>query len=77
VLRENPSHDVRFFHPGEPHIEPLVSVREPFVIDAELMKDRGLEVADMHRVFDDVVGKIVGIAVYDTALDAGPPRATP
>ena len=39
------------------------------MIDAELVEDGGVEVADTDFVFDDVVGIFVGFAVSDAAFD--------
>ena len=38
-------------------------VGEPLVVEAQQVQDRGVEIVDMDRVFDDVVGEIVGLAV--------------
>ena len=40
---------------GQPLVEALVAVRESFVIEAQQVQHRGVEIADVHRVFDDVV----------------------
>ena len=47
------------------------------MVDAELLEQRGLQVAHMHRVFHDVVRELVGLAVDRAALDAaaGEPEA--
>src|SRR5919108_6384854 len=44
-------------------IQSLIAHREPAVVEAQQMQDRGMEVADVHGVLDDVVGEIVGLAV--------------
>jgi hypothetical protein len=38
------------------------------VIEAEQVQDRGVEVVDVDRVFDDVVAEIVGLAVDRASL---------
>jgi hypothetical protein len=43
------------FHPGQLLFQPQVVVAEPFVIVAEQVQDRRVEVTHMDRVFDDVV----------------------
>jgi len=48
---------------GELEVEAEVAVGEPLVVEAEQVQHGGVEVADVHRVFDDVVGEIVGLAV--------------
>ena len=40
------------------------------MVDAELVENGGIEVADADFVFDDVVGVFVGFAVGDAAFDA-------
>src|SRR5207245_4517513 len=40
------------------------------MIDAQAMKDCGVHVMDVHRVLDDVIAEIVGLAVDDARLDA-------
>ena len=56
-------HDARLLDSGELLIEALVLVREAFVVDAERVQQRGLQIAHVHRVVDDVVGEFVGLAV--------------
>ena len=43
---------------------------ELFVVDAELMQDRRVEVVDVNWIADDVVAEVVGLAVGDPRLDA-------
>ena len=40
------------------------------MIDSEQVEDRGVKVPDMDGIFDDVVGKIVGLAVDGACVDA-------
>jgi hypothetical protein len=40
------------------------------MIDSQLVQNRGIEVANVNRVFGDVVSKIVGGAVVVTRFDA-------
>src|SRR5688572_15111872 len=47
---------------GEPLVQSLEFERELVVIEAEEMKDGGMKVADMYRIFHDVVGKVIGFA---------------
>ena len=51
-------------------IAAVVTKREPFVIDAEEMQDRGMHVVSFHR-FVSMPGEFVALAVGDAALDAG------
>ena len=39
------------------------------MIDAELMENGGVKVADMHRVFNDVVTEVIGFAIDCAAFD--------
>lgn len=47
------------FHPGQAHVGTLKFDRESLVIDAQLMQNRGAEVANVNRIANDVVTKIV------------------
>lgn len=51
-------------------VEAHEGVGESVVVDAQLVKDGGIEVADRNLVFDDVVGVIIGFSVSDTAFDS-------
>ena len=55
---------------GQLGLKALEVVGEPLVVDAEQVQERGLEVSDVHRVFNNVVGELVGFAMDDAALDA-------
>ena len=48
----------------------MILVREAFVVVAEEVEDRGVEVVDRKRVLDDVVTEFVGLAVDLAALGA-------
>src|SRR5207248_7083029 len=60
----------RLLHAGELYIEPLKFIGEPVVIDAELVEDGRLEVANVDAVRDNVVGEIISLAVHDPRFDA-------
>lgn len=47
-------------HSSQFLIETLKLEGQPVVIEAELVQHRRVEVADMDRIFDDVVGEVVG-----------------
>ena len=49
---------------GQAEVAALEAVGQPCVIDAQEMQDRGVEVVDLDRVLDDVVGEVVGLAVH-------------
>src|SRR5690349_6230063 len=64
----------------QPEIPALEFVSELGVLDSEAMQDGGLQVVDVHRIFENVVAIIVGFADGQAALDstAGHPnRKTP
>lgn len=55
---------------GEFLVEAEEGEGEAVVVDAELVEDGGVEVADGDFVFDDIVGVVVGFAVGHAAFDA-------
>ena len=52
---------------GQPLITSLEPVDEPFVINSQAVHHRGLQVVHVDGVLDDVVTKVVGCSVSDTA----------
>src|SRR6478735_757272 len=71
VLSEDSAYYMRFFHASEFGIEAAEGVGELFVVDAEDVEHRGVEVAEVDRVFGDVVAEVVGAAEFDAGFDAG------
>lgn len=61
---------------GQAKIAALEAVRQSFVVDAQAMQNGGIEIVDVHGIFDDVVAEIVGFAVNDTRFNtaAGHPN---
>ena len=55
ALNQDLSHDARWQDTREPGVQATVLVGKSLVVDAEQVQDRRLEVADVDRVFDDVV----------------------
>jgi hypothetical protein len=53
---------VGFFDAGEFCVEAAEEIREALVVDAEDVEHRGVEVAEVDRVFGDVVAEVVGTA---------------
>ena len=47
---------------GQPHAEAFVGDRKAAVVEAEQVQDRGVQVVDVDRVFDDVPADLVGLA---------------
>ncbi len=60
----------RAFHAGEALVEAQVAVGEAFVVDAEAMEDGCIQVVYVNRVLQDVVGEVVGLAIFEALLDA-------
>ena len=63
-------YDLGVLDPGEPLIEPKIFVSESFVVDPEAVKDGRIEIIYVNGVFHDVVGEVVGLAVFKTSLDS-------
>ena len=63
-------HHLRRFHAGEFSIEPVDAISQALVIEAKEMQHRGVEVADMDRILDDVVGKFIRLAIDRARLRA-------
>src|SRR5262245_44942260 len=57
-------------HVRKPEVPSLKLEGQPCVIDAQALQDRGVKIVHVYRIFDDVVGEIVGFTVGDAALDA-------
>ena len=57
-------------HIGQTEIAALVAIREAFVVEAEQVEQRGVEVVDVHGVFGDLVTEVVGCAVGDPGFHA-------
>src|SRR6185503_275283 len=70
VVGQDFPHHPRRLDAGEPLVEALEAVAEPLVIEAKQVEERRLEVADVHRILDDVVGEIVRLTVGHAAPDA-------
>ena len=57
-------------HIGKSEIAALESVDQLFVIDAQQMQHRGVQVVDFDLVLDRVVAELIGRPVHDAAPDA-------
>ena len=68
-LGENGLHDMAV-DIGEAVVAPLEFVGEPLVIDAQEMKQGGLEVVNVNGVFCDVKADVIGLAVSDAWFDS-------
>src|SRR5262249_58829212 len=55
---------------GQPHGAPAEADRQAFVVDAQEVEHRRVQVVDLDLVLDGVVAVVVGLAVDRAALDA-------
>ena len=54
---------LRVFNSGKSLIESLRLVGESFMVDTQQVERRGMEVANMNGIFDDIVRKVVCLAI--------------
>src|SRR4029434_3548153 len=64
--------DYRAGHIGEAEFTPLVTKSQSFVIQAQAVENRRVEVVDVYLVLQDVEPELVGLAHHLTAFDASP-----
>ena len=57
-------------HVGQTEMAALEFVGQAFVVDAQQVHDRRLEVVDVDGVFGRVVGEVVGLTEGEAALHA-------
>ena len=57
------------FDPGDLFVQSAVGIDEAVVVDAQLMKNGGIEVADMDRVLGHAPAVVIGFPVGDASLD--------
>ena len=55
---------------GQAVIAALMAIGQEFVVDAEQVQHRRIQVVDMDGIFDDIVREIVRFAVDGSWLDA-------
>ena len=53
----------------EPVVTAAVAVREPLVIEAHQVQNRGVQVVNVNRILDCLEAEVVRRAVRDPALD--------
>ena len=70
LLAQNLFDHVSRFYACEALVEAAVLVGEGFVIDAKVVKNRGVDVADVRSVFDDVISPFIGLPIIVAAFDA-------
>src|SRR5437879_3437797 len=61
---------IGFFDTSQPLIQALELIGEEPMINSQAMENGGIDVADMNRIFGDVVAEIVRLAVNHPAFDA-------
>ena len=69
LLGEYTRYDLGVFDAREALIKPEVSISEAFVVDTQAVKDGGVQVIHVNRVFYYVVGKVIGLAILKTCFD--------
>src|SRR5262245_48572232 len=57
-------------HIRQPEIAALKAIRQPPMVDAQAVEQRGVEVVDVDGIADDVVAVVVGFAVAHAGPDA-------
>jgi len=70
VLRKNSLHDFTMYV-CQTEIAALMSEREAFVVDSELLQNRRIEVMNVDGIFVDVVAEVVSLAVNRTTFYSG------
>src|SRR5258708_5829637 len=68
-LRQNVLHDMPL-DVGKPEIAALKPIGELFVIEAEQVQDRGLQIVDSDFVADHREAKFIGFTIADAVFDA-------
>src|SRR3954464_2633714 len=59
-------------HVGQTSINPIMSEREPFVVDPEEVQDRRVQVMTVGRIFDGPVRPLIARPVRDAPPDPSP-----
>ena len=67
---KNLVHDASTFHAGQACIQALILEREPLVIDAQRVQDRGVQIVDVHGILHDVVAMVIGNAEIKAAFES-------
>ena len=61
---QNLFYDPGFFNTGKPLVKALITEGEFLVVNAKLIEDGGVQVTNMDWIFQNIVGVIVGFAVF-------------
>ena len=70
ALSQNSRDWILIEYAGESHVETLEFIAQATVVDAQTVQDGGIQVVDVNGVFDDVVTKVVGLAIDHAGLDS-------
>src|SRR5438045_2990911 len=70
-LRQNILHDMPLYI-GQPKVTPLETIGQLFMIEAEQVQDRRLEIMDVDFVAGDSEAEFVGLTVGNAMFDAAP-----
>ena len=54
---------------GQTKVTTAVPISQLFVVDAQLVQDRGVHVVNVHGLLDDVVAELIRLAVHHRRLD--------
>ena len=57
-------------HISQPMIASLVSIGELFVINTQTMKNGGMQIVNLHSIFDGLITELIGGTVDDPGLDS-------
>src|SRR6476469_7048277 len=68
--RQDFFYDACWEHAGELLIETLALERKALVIEAQLVQHGRVEIADVDRIFGDVVREVVGLTEHCAAFEA-------
>jgi hypothetical protein len=53
---------------GQPHVAPGMAIGQALVIEAEQVQNRGVQVVDVHGVFNGLIAQFVGLPIGDAQL---------
>lgn len=59
-------------HIGQAIVAPLKLERQPLVVDAQLMQQRGMKIVDTDGILRNVIREFVGLAVSHSGADSSP-----
>ena len=54
----------------EPEVTALEAISESLVIDSELVKNCGVHISNMNGIFENIVGVVIRLAVFDSWPDS-------